>query len=302
MGAENIALAVSRLFHALSPDRFAGLCREDFRSDRSSPNGIERVGPWRLVIAGENHGNRGIMMGVTRKIMLFAALGCLALWFRSIKKCYDRFATRYDKLFGESQDVNAEAVLSYLRETNVAVENALDIGCGTGILTGKLASVANRVTGVDFSRGMLDVAAMKFRENSRIKFIYEDCLRFETPNRRAELITALGLLPHIPESKTGDWARKIKNSLAPGGRLIIALAPLPWRLLFRGKPIGDFSLVDKALIRCYDFTMRLFALDAGLWYCRANAVERILEVNGFYVKTTVRNNVLIIDAIMEKGR
>jgi len=52
------------------------------------------------------------------------------------------------------------AAISRQVPVNTAMD-ALDFGCGTGLLTLRLASLVRSITGVDSSQGMLDVLAVK---------------------------------------------------------------------------------------------------------------------------------------------
>ena len=74
------------------------------------------------------------------------------------KDYYNKIAKGYDELYGKEQ----------LRKWNVAKklirfskkDNVLDVGCGTGIITQKIARYVNFVVGLDISEEMIKRARL----------------------------------------------------------------------------------------------------------------------------------------------
>lgn len=231
------------------------------------------------------------------KIFLIAEMGFCALKVRSINKCYDRFASRYDLLFGELQQTAAEILKAYLLESGLKVRKALDLGCGTGIMTARLADIADHVVGVDFSEKMLLIARKK-HNGSKYDFMQIDILSPHGIQGRFDLITALGVIPHIPCGLAEKWIEEIKALLEPQGHLVFGISPVPWRWFSHSKPISDFSLIDLVIVTAYNATMKFFKIEAQCWYWKTHILERILERQGFCVKSLIRNNILIVDAVI----
>jgi SAM-dependent methyltransferase len=97
---------------------------------------------------------------------------------------------------------------------------AVDVGCGTGLLAGKLAPHFARVTGIDADEGMAAAASARLASDPRVTIMR---CRFEefavaAGEGQADLITMVGVLHHLD---LGDALARIPLLLAPGGRLLV---------------------------------------------------------------------------------
>jgi ubiquinone/menaquinone biosynthesis C-methylase UbiE len=100
--------------------------------------------------------------------------------------------------------------------------DALDFGCGTGLVTLQLSARVGHVTGVDSSQGMLDVLERKIQsypiENVTTRRVDLDC--GDVLDGTYDLVVTTMTLHHIQEIMPilEQFARVLK----PGGRLCIA--------------------------------------------------------------------------------
>jgi SAM-dependent methyltransferase len=97
---------------------------------------------------------------------------------------------------------------------------AVDIGCGTGVLAGKLAPHFARVTGIDADPGMAAVAGAQQGPDPRLT---KRRVRFgefaaSAGDGKADLITMVAVLHHLD---LDDTLARIPALLAPGGRLLV---------------------------------------------------------------------------------
>jgi ubiquinone/menaquinone biosynthesis C-methylase UbiE len=100
--------------------------------------------------------------------------------------------------------------------------NALDFGCGTGLLTLSLQPFVASITGVDGSRGMLDVLEGKIRDRRlpNARTIQLDPDKGGQLDGRFDLVTSSMALHHVKDiSALLDQFYRIT---APGGYLCIA--------------------------------------------------------------------------------
>lgn len=77
----------------------------------------------------------------------------------SIEDAYTRWSTSYDRDPNRTRDLDAEVTREWLGGRRF--RSILEIGCGTGKNTEFLATIAERVTAIDFSPGMLRQAQAK---------------------------------------------------------------------------------------------------------------------------------------------
>jgi 2-polyprenyl-3-methyl-5-hydroxy-6-metoxy-1,4-benzoquinol methylase len=100
--------------------------------------------------------------------------------------------------------------------------DALDFGCGTGLVTLQLAPALRSMTGVDSSPGMLDSLNSKIQKYgfSNVRTELCDMGSGELPSERYHLITSAMTLHHIEE--IAPLLRSLKKLLQPGGWVALA--------------------------------------------------------------------------------
>ena len=98
----------------------------------------------------------------------------------------------------------------------------LDFGCGTGLLTLQLAAVVRSVTGVDSSRGMLDVLEAKIEDGNltTVKAHYLDLEKGDVLEGSYNLVVSSMTLHHVREIR--PLLDRFHDLTTPGGHLCIA--------------------------------------------------------------------------------
>ncbi|MFH0732632.1 MAG: class I SAM-dependent methyltransferase [Candidatus Omnitrophota bacterium] len=92
-----------------------------------------------------------------------------------IKNDYNSLAPTYDNYFSNFTKPHSSELVKRLNVANTA--RALDLACGTGIITSELRKYIareNKITAVDYSDGMINKAKEKAKEN--IEFICKDMI------------------------------------------------------------------------------------------------------------------------------
>lgn len=107
--------------------------------------------------------------------------------------------------------------------------NALDVGCGDGLLSRKLALCCNQVTGIDLDRTILNIAKKNLNTSQNITYIQGDAINYTFQESSFNLITVVATLHHLPLNAA---LQRLEQLLAPGGLLVIIG-------LYKAKNIAD---------------------------------------------------------------
>lgn len=148
--------------------------------------------------------------------------------------------------------------------------DALDFGCGTGLLTVQLQPLVHSITGVDSSRGMLDVFNTKIAKSKLVnaKALLVDLDKGDTLAGNYHLIVSNMTLHHIKEIK--PLLDQFHHVLAPGGYLCIADLDLD-EGRFHDDPTGVFhSGFDRE-------TLRLIFIKAGFFNVQDMSAAEVVK-------------------------
>jgi 2-polyprenyl-3-methyl-5-hydroxy-6-metoxy-1,4-benzoquinol methylase len=138
------------------------------------------------------------------------------------KRDFDKEAAAWDENPARVK-LAADVAAAILRQVPVDTGmEALDFGCGTGLLTLQLAPRVRSITGVDSSQGMLDVLAGKVaREDpTNVRTLRLDLDKGDTLPGSYDLIVSSMTLHHV--EKIGPPLRQFYGALLPSGHLCIA--------------------------------------------------------------------------------
>ncbi|MEY6568899.1 class I SAM-dependent methyltransferase [Streptomyces sp. PGLac3x] len=138
-------------------------------------------------------------------------------------EAFDAIGKRYDEAFPHKEGQIA-AVQRLLAELP-AQARVLDVGCGTGLPTsGQLADAGHRVTGVDLSAGMLELARTNV---PGAEFLHRDLasLRADGPGGlgRFDGVTCFFTLLMLPREEIPHALRLLRSLLVPGGHLALSM-------------------------------------------------------------------------------
>lgn len=119
-------------------------------------------------------------------------------------------------------DINAPRLQWARTEADLAGKAALDIGCGGGIFAESLAAAGARVTGIDLSPDVLEVARLHLLE-SGLEVDYrqasaEDLAR-QSPGA-FDVVSCLEMLEHVPNP--GSVVKAVAALLKPGGTALFS--------------------------------------------------------------------------------
>lgn len=130
---------------------------------------------------------------------------------------YRAGADQYDRPYAECAE---------LRELLAAVDglpiagDVLELACGTGQWTPRLAARARSVTAVDAAAEALDLARARTAFVSRaVRFVQADLFAWR-PTRRYDTVFFAFWLSHVPPARLPGFWDTVAAALAPGGKAI----------------------------------------------------------------------------------
>lgn len=97
-----------------------------------------------------------------------------------------------------------------------SAKSVLDIGCGMGRLTAKLATKSREVVGIDLSTEM--IARANEKAHPALSFICDDFLTYDFEAKTFDCVITAAALHHVPIELAFP---RVLELLTPGGRLIL---------------------------------------------------------------------------------
>lgn len=138
---------------------------------------------------------------------------------------YTGFAAVYD-LFMDNvpYDEWADYIQHLLYQYGIDSGLLLELGCGTGSMTGRLADRGFDMIGIDNSEEMLQLAREKSGEKQGILYLCQDMREFELYGTVAAVISVCDSMNYIlTEEELLQVFRLVNNYLDPGGVFIFDL-------------------------------------------------------------------------------
>ena len=150
---------------------------------------------------------------------------------------FDLWAGRYDADVADSDASDRypfagyRDVLQQIYRTIRAAEytDILDIGFGTGTLATRLYADGCRVSGLDFSQSMVDIAQAKMPEAALLRHDFSTGLPAAWADRTFDCIVSTYALHHLPDADKPRFLRQLLACLKPGGRVLIGDVAFPIR-------------------------------------------------------------------------
>src|SRR2546423_605104 len=126
-----------------------------------------------------------------------------------------------------------------LRQGPASCDNVLEIGCGTGAFSRRLAGRAKHVTAIDLSSEMIRTARSRSNGFSNISFEVADAMVCDLPESHFDCIATIATLHHLP---TRAALLKLRSALKPGGSIIVMDLFELERNIFSAHGLGDLVL------------------------------------------------------------
>lgn len=177
----------------------------------------------------------------------------------STRQGYDMLAPKFDATPFRTPDAILQPAIAAIGP----IDAALDVCCGTGAAMQLLKPLCRRrLTGIDFSPGMLEIARQKLAPASltpdsaslplgplpageggaAVEFVQGDVLEMSF-RQEFDVATCFGALGHILPADERPFIRRIREALKPGGRFVFVTGVHP-RILSRATLVyRTFNLI-----------------------------------------------------------
>jgi demethylmenaquinone methyltransferase/2-methoxy-6-polyprenyl-1,4-benzoquinol methylase len=132
-------------------------------------------------------------------------------WFRRGR--YDHGETANTTWFTEAAQVQADL------EQFGPAGRVLELACGTGLWTERLAAHATHVTAIDASPEVLQIAATNVHAVN-VDFLEADLFAWE-PDSTYDVCFFSFWLSHVPTERSQPFWEKVRRALAPDGRVYL---------------------------------------------------------------------------------
>ena len=96
--------------------------------------------------------------------------------------------------------------------------DALDVGCGTGTFSRRMAARARHVTGIDLSPRMIALATERSRALANLEFHEADVTAMDLGIARYDFIVSIAMLHHV---EAEPLLKRMAAALRPGGVLAV---------------------------------------------------------------------------------
>ncbi len=160
---------------------------------------------------------------------------------RKVADAYDALGGRiYDLRYAEEQGAKYDALL--LRMTPEPDDVALDIGCGTGLLTERLESQA---VGIDISASLLSTARSRLRSRERSYLVMGDAGALPFRDSSFDGVFSFTVLQNIPDQLSSlKEMRRVGRGRAGVSVLKKAFTREAFEALLREACPASFEVLD----------------------------------------------------------
>jgi SAM-dependent methyltransferase len=139
---------------------------------------------------------------------------------------YHRRAAEYEAIYRRPDPARAaelEALGAAMRRT-LAGRRVLEVACGTGFWTERVAAVARSVVAVDAAPGVLEIARARGLPAGRVRFVEGDAYRLDrvATGETVDAGLAAFFVSHVPRARLGVFLDGLPRRLGPGAPVVLA--------------------------------------------------------------------------------
>lgn len=183
---------------------------------------------------------------------------------------YSTFAAYYDYLMSDvDYDQWAQRIVTQIKKHHPKARILVDLACGTGNITGRLAKKGYATFGIDLSEQMLMIAQDKAHEQHlRVQYLKQDMVRFRI-HQKPDVVTAIcdGLNYLVEEGQLEAFFENAAKQLNPEGLLILDVSSTyKYQHLLADKTIAELDdSVSFIWENSYDPTTQRLSFDIAFF-------------------------------------
>lgn len=158
---------------------------------------------------------------------------------------YDRFLVERMLAYRVSGSPRLEAAWNFIRSRVRATSRILDVGCGIGLMSERMARVAHRgfVHAFDLSPANVAYARRTVRRRNLELFQADLLAGLDRVRERlgepVDLVTMIDVIEHVPCAAHEDLLRRLGEMVVADGALLLTFPSVPYQLhLHRNEPAG----------------------------------------------------------------
>jgi SAM-dependent methyltransferase len=142
---------------------------------------------------------------------------------------YARRADNYDASMGYDDPtvISALEPVADVLRAEMRDRAVLELACGPGFWTQRVAETARSIVASDYSDTVLDMARAKSMESSRVRFVRVDAYSLANIGETFDGAFAVDFLAHVPLSRLQNFLGGLHRQLVPGARVAFC-DQTPW--------------------------------------------------------------------------
>ncbi|TKK67191.1 class I SAM-dependent methyltransferase [Ilyomonas limi] len=137
----------------------------------------------------------------------------------SLVDYYQQRATDYESIYHKPERQQDIATATTILQNIFIDKQVLEIACGTGFWTEKIAAVASAIHATDINQSVIDIAKQKHYAKANVSFELADFFQYQTAQPYNSLFGGF-IWSHILLQEIPTFIATIQCCVAPGGTVV----------------------------------------------------------------------------------
>ncbi|HRI58830.1 MAG TPA: class I SAM-dependent methyltransferase [Saprospiraceae bacterium] len=133
---------------------------------------------------------------------------------------YAKRAAEYEAIYNKPERQSDLSTATKLLQEIFKDQNVLEIACGTGFWTEKIARTARFILATDINESVLEIARNKNYPNNNVQFEAADLYRIQ-PEKPADALFGGFIWSHIKIEELGHFTDKLNALVKPGSTIVL---------------------------------------------------------------------------------